>query len=291
MNRKLLIFVLVLFSLLFVQAAYSATTTLAPVLGLNYSVTSGSDPATYGNWSNTIIKDGSPSCSNTTCWGTGIEDVSALTGNEFFQEYHFNISNSGISVSEISSLNFCFSGCWSGGVNGCGHGDEPEFDANNGTAQVQIYNVSGTVWEDVDTPIDLGGWAGSTAMSYTDYCKLKNSIFNDYLDTNILKFRVNISGDYIGIGSDCEMFTDYVALNINVPSTPSGGGGGGGGGGSCFPIWECDDWGTCDLAGNKHRYCYDINKCNIIDGIPELSTKCSPIELCNNGVRDATEEG
>jgi len=241
----------------------------------------------YGNWSNTTIEEGS--CSSTTCWGTGIEDVVALSGNEFFQEYHFNISNSSINISNID-LTFCFSACWSGGINGCGHPDEPEFDSSNGSAQVQIYNVSGSIWEDIAIPINLGSAFQSNAMTLTKYCKSKNSDFSDYVQNDILKLKINVSGDYLGVGADCEMFTDYVSLQISTPTPPSGKGGGGGGS-SCIPNWQCGDWGKCDITGYKYRSCTDLNKCNVIDGLPDLSTECSPAELCFNGLRDSGEEG
>ena len=60
---------------------------------------------------------------------------------------------------------------------------------------------------------------------------------------------------------------------------------------TCRPNWQCYEWGNCQLDGYKYRECIDLNKCNVMDGMPELSTKCTAAELCFNGIRDIGEEG
>ena len=65
----------------------------------------------------------------------------------------------------------------------------------------------------------------------------------------------------------------------------------GGGSSTCKPDWQCTGWSECDINGYKHRDCSDANNCNVIDGVPETSMKCSTEELCDNGLKDSGEDG
>jgi hypothetical protein len=280
--RKTLVFLIL--AVLLLPMAYSISDlTITPTNGASNSIPSDVFISVYGIWSNTKTNDGS--CSGTECWGTGIEDVYNLTGNSFWQEFHFKPGNT---INNISELSFCIYSCWSGGTNGCGHTDEPEFDSNNGTATIQIYNYS-SGWENLGS-INLGGDGDSSAMNLTGYCGNMTNVTNDYYQGNTLKLRVLVEGNYTYAWQDCEMFTDYAVLEINGTFTTPGGKGGGGGGG-CKPYWVCSDWGECDVYGYKYRSCQDMNKCNIIDGAPETVTRCTARELCYNGLKDAGEEG
>jgi hypothetical protein len=286
MNKKsfgIFLFLLIAALMLIPQIAFAATYTYYAVNGTSDSTPGSIYLYAYGNWTNTTIQDGfCPHASTSNeCWGTGAANVPTVSGNEFFQELHFNVS--GFSGS-LRNVTFCFSACWTGETNGCSSTDEPEFDINNGTALVQIYNSTG--WENISTPINLGGEASSSAMTLTTYCKSTNAPLPvNYYVNGTAKIRVLTIGDYESTWSDCEMFTDYAYLQLKTAST------GGGGGSSCIPIWQCDDWGKCDLSGDKHRDCYDLNECNIIDGIPALTAECEAWELCFNGIRDSKEQG
>jgi hypothetical protein len=292
MRKSVLLFILFCLSILsIVQFADAATTTYNATFNLtansadSYTVPSDIFTDVYGDWDHTKAKDGN--CTSTKCWSTGMLDVYYISGNELFQS--FNFSSIGFNGAGIRNLTLCLDACWNGGTTGCNTNDYPEFNTTtNGTAQIQIYN--GTAWETLGSAINLGNNDDSDAVNLTEYCVSKNGNFtNNYTTNNVLQVRVYVSGDSIDYWADVYMITDYIGMQVNATITKTSGGGGGGGGG-CSPRWVCGDWGRCDLAGIKYRECNDLNGCNVIDGVPELSTRCNANELCYNGLKDSTEK-
>jgi hypothetical protein len=321
MAKKLVIFGILLVVCVFL--VFAASINLTPSYGESNSTPSSVFEYAYGNWSLTKVQDGSCAGggSSTACWGTGVNAVNTTQDVYFWQDYEFNVSD--INGTDISNLTLCFDACWTGGVNGCASSDRPEFDSTNGTAQLQIHN--GVSYENVGTGINLGNNDAGSAYALATYCRTKTSGFvSGHVSSGIMKFRILMSGEAVDNNADVEMFTDYVVLGLNTstPTTttsstststsssttttiPDGTttttlptttttvktGGGGGGGGGCRPDWRCDDWGSCDVYGYKYRYCWDNNKCNIIDGMPDEVAACSGAELCYNGLKDSGEEG
>ena len=79
--------------------------------------------------------------------------------------------------------------------------------------------------------------------------------------------------------------TEATAPANTGTNTGSSGGGGGGGGGSsgggsivkktsCVELWECTEWGECNILGKQTRTCTDKNACGTVTLKPEEIKDC-----------------
>jgi hypothetical protein len=141
----------------------------------------------------------------------------------------------------------------------------------NDKVEILIKNETGHTWFGINLTTDLDG-----NFSY---------IYN----TSSL-----VPGNYTVYANDLTNPANNKNTGLEViskPSPPTNGGNGGNGGSTCIPVWDCDDWGDCQLDGYKYRTCTDIKDCHKIDGKPDEQLKCTAAELCNNGLRDSAEQG
>lgn len=99
-------------------------------------------------------------------------------------------------------------------------------------------------------------------------------------------------------GSDTWNYTNDTVVNLNlntgfpvtttttIPSPPKRGGGGR----PCRPLWQCSAWGPCLENNTRVRECWDINKCNIIDGVPDVVESCVyAVASCEDNIKNQDE--
>jgi uncharacterized membrane protein YgcG len=194
--------------------------------------------------------------------------------------------------------------------------DVDAVDADNDTL---IFNASTTLFA-IDNETGLINFTPS--LSQVGNYTINISVFDgEFYDYEVISFRI-VRGPYCGDGS-CSSTESCSSCSEDCGSCSSAGGGGaggaggaggssaggeGGGGGTggggvsgggfgmapyyrCDERWECSEWSTCSVDGEKTRKCKDINRCGTKKKKPSEIEVCEYEATCNDGIQNGGETG
>jgi hypothetical protein len=170
-------------------------------------------------------------CTDAYAWEIGYDNGVKDAPVDFNATMVFNLSDTGITGNQITSLTVSWGGCWNGGTDKCDNGDNPEFDVD-GNFEMLVYN--GTSYErlacigsncEVDNTLLLGNYntapTWGDADAYNELSYNKSSGFTDeYLSNGLLSIRMHTWGENHGNNDDVWQEIDYVRVTIDYAGKP-----------------------------------------------------------------------
>jgi len=158
---------------------------------------------------------GQGTCGTANSWSYGFNDIS-LANTQV--NWTFDVSSSGITGSDIDSINVSGAGCWHGGSARACEGDDPPEFLTDGNLDIYIYDWDDLEWDSVGTTYTIDGTTGD---DYQIYSRTKDSDFvNGHISgSGIINIQYNITGTTEGVAYDVLGVYDIINLTIDYSTT------------------------------------------------------------------------